>query len=72
MVRIKNNPAKYVTRSKKLPSFVSDANSCSRRSAERERSFFEAPISAGFYIDHRPCKRDINEKTTYSPTKPRE
>lgn len=53
MTKVRNNPSKYVTRAAKLPVAEGDANSCTRRVEERERSYREAPIDKGFYIDHR-------------------
>jgi hypothetical protein len=59
VARIKNDPAKYVSRSKNLPSFDGKAEKCRRRVEERERSYLEAPISESFYIDHRrPVRED--------------
>jgi hypothetical protein len=53
MARIKNDPARYITRSDKLPPFDREAVRCPKKAAERERSNREAPISDDFYIDHR-------------------
>ena len=53
MARIKNDPARYVSRADNLPKSDREVSSCARRIAERERSYLEAPISEGFYIDHR-------------------
>jgi hypothetical protein len=53
MARVKNDPARYISRSGNLPSFDLDVVPCSRKAAARERSYEEAPISDGFYIDHR-------------------
>ncbi len=53
MARVRNDPARYVTRSENLPPFDRKAVSCPKRSAERDQSYFEAPINEGFYIDHR-------------------
>jgi len=57
MVRVKNDPARYVTRSKKLPSFEKDAEPSPCRVAERERAYRDAPINEGFYIDYRKQPR---------------
>jgi hypothetical protein len=53
MARVKNDPARYVTRSANLPGFDRDAEPCPKKIAERERSYLDAPMSDGFYIDHR-------------------
>jgi hypothetical protein len=53
MARVKNDPARYVTRSANLPAIDRDTAPCPKKIAERERSYLEAPISDGFYIDHR-------------------
>lgn len=58
MARVKNDPARYITRSGKLPGFDHDAAPCPKKTAEREKSYAEAPISKGFYIDHRARIRD--------------
>jgi len=58
MARVKNDSARYITRSGKLPGFDRDAAACSKKIAEREKSYQEAPISKGFYIDHRERSRD--------------
>jgi hypothetical protein len=54
MARVRNDPEQYVTRSRKLPGFDRNAAPCPKKAAEREKSYKEAPISEGFYIDHRP------------------
>jgi hypothetical protein len=53
MARVRNDPARYLTRSRKLPSFDREAVPCPNRIEERERGYAEAPISDGFYIDLR-------------------
>ncbi|MCG7347642.1 hypothetical protein VPH46_09430 [Sphingomonas sp. MJ1 (PH-R8)] len=58
MARVRNDPARYITRSGNLPPFDRDAAPCPKKSAERERSYAEAPISEGFYIDLRRRPRD--------------
>lgn len=58
MARVRNDPARYITRSGNLPPFDRDAVPCPKKTAERERSYQEAPISVGFYIDHRKGRRD--------------
>lgn len=58
MARVRNDPARYLTRSRNLPSFDREAVPCSRKSEERERSYSEAPISDGFYIDLRRRPRE--------------
>lgn len=58
MARVRNDPARYRTRSRNLPSFDREALPCPKKIDERERGYAEAPISEGFYIDLRPRPRD--------------
>ena len=53
MARIKNDPTQFITRSGKLPTFDRDAATCPKKTADREKSYQEAPVNKGFYIDHR-------------------
>lgn len=53
MVRIRNDPGRYLSRDAKLPVADPKANACAGRVRERERSAVEAPIDENFYIDHR-------------------
>lgn len=58
MATVRNDPARYRTRSRNLPSFDREAVPCPKRLEERERGYAEAPISDGFYIDLRRSPRD--------------
>ncbi len=58
MATVRNDPARYRTRSRNLPSFDREAVPCPKRLEERERDYAEAPISDGFYIDLRRPPRD--------------
>lgn len=58
MVKIRNNPDGYRTRTRNLPSFDRTGPSCLSKMADRERSYLDSPISDGFYIDHRRPSRD--------------
>jgi hypothetical protein len=53
MARVRNDPSRYVTRSGNLPPFDRDAVPSPKKKTERERSYAEAPITDGFYIDLR-------------------
>lgn len=58
MARVRNDPARYITRSRNLPPVDREAVSNADKIAERARSYVDAPISNGFYIDHRRRPRD--------------
>lgn len=53
MARVRNDPARYLTRAGNLPSFDREAVLSPKKIEERERGYAEAPISDGFYIDLR-------------------
>lgn len=57
MARVRNDPARYVTRSRNLPSFDSESAPCPKKTVEREKEYAEAPINEGFYIDLRRRSR---------------
>ncbi len=58
MPRVRNDPARYITRTRNLPTFDREAVPGSKEREERERSYAEAPISDGYYIDLRRRPRD--------------
>lgn len=57
MARIRNNPARYLSRDAKLPAISPILNSNLERVEERGGRFLDARIDENFYIDLRMLPR---------------